>query len=79
MSYVFTLGRVSAGLNFFAAYFLATSLWLLPVLLLGRAAAVERVRWVAQLAALGAGLLFLLHGLSLLAASTSLAAAAPMG
>jgi len=79
MSYVFTLGRVGAGLGFFAAYFLVTSLWLLPVLLLGRAAAAERVRWVAQLAALGAGLLFLLHGLSLLAATTVVAAAAPMG
>jgi hypothetical protein len=72
MSYVFTLGRAGAGLGFFAIYFLATSLWLLPVLLLGRAAAVERVRWVAQFAALGAGLIFLVHGLSLLIATRAM-------
>ncbi|MBN1826638.1 MAG: sulfite exporter TauE/SafE family protein [Candidatus Eisenbacteria bacterium] len=66
-AYVFTLGRVGNGIVFFAVYFLMTTLWLLPLLLAGAAARVERVRWLAQLSALVAGLLFLWMGLGMFA------------
>lgn len=65
-SYVFTMGRVFDGVAFFGIYFLVTTLWLIPVLVLGAAAKVEQVRWVAQLSALVAGLLFLWLGLGML-------------
>lgn len=66
-AYVFARGRAGDGIAFFAAYFLTTSLWLLPVLALGAAARVERIRWLSQLSALVAGLLFLWTGLGMLA------------
>jgi sulfite exporter TauE/SafE len=66
--YVFTLGQALSGLTFFALYFLVTTLWLLPVVWLGAAARIEQVRWLAQLSALAAGVLFLWLGLGMLAA-----------
>ncbi|MCP4545306.1 MAG: sulfite exporter TauE/SafE family protein [bacterium] len=67
VAYVFTLGRVGDGLLFFLIYFVITSLWLLPMVFLGGAARYERVRWLAQLSSLLAGLLFLWLGLTMLA------------
>lgn len=69
-AYVFTMGRVWSGIAFFAIYFLTTTLWLLPILFAGAAARVEQVRWLAQLSALTAGLLFLWMGLGMLAANS---------
>lgn len=68
VGYVFTLGQVLGGITFFALYFLITTLWLLPVALVGAAARIEKVRWLAQLSALAAGVLFLWMGLGMLAA-----------
>ena len=64
--YVFTLGRVADGLAFFGIYFLVTTLWFLPLVPLGAAARFDGVRWVAQLSALLAGLLFLWTGWTML-------------
>jgi hypothetical protein len=65
--YVFTLGRVWSGLAFFALYFVVTTVWLLPLVWVGAAARIGNVRWLAQLSALAAGLLFLWMGFGLLA------------
>lgn len=67
VGYVFTVGQVLSGLTFFALYFLVTTLWLLPVVWVGAAARIEQVRWLAQLSALAAGVLFLWMGLGMLA------------
>lgn len=67
VGYVFSRAHAASGVAFFAIYFAATTLWLLPAALLGAAARIERVRWIAQLAALAAGALFLWTGLGMLA------------
>lgn len=67
VGYVFTMGRAVSGLAFFAVYFLVTTLWLLPVAWVGAAARIEPVRWIAQLSAIAAGVLFLWMGLGILA------------
>ncbi len=64
VTFVFTAHNVVGGLTFFAIYFVVTSVYLVPLIFIGQAARFEKVRWVAQVASILAGLLFLKMGLT---------------
>ena len=57
------------GLAFFAVYFVVTSVYLVPMILVGHFARYEQIRWIAQLSSILAGGVFLWMGLTLLLAS----------
>ncbi len=61
---VFVAGRVSYGLVFFFVFFIVTSLFLTPFLLVGYLATSATLRTIARFAALLMGVLFLFFGLA---------------
>lgn len=60
---VFVAGRIAYGLVFFMVFFIVTSLFLLPFVLLGYLARFPSLRLVAQFAALITGTLYFFLGL----------------
>ena len=60
---VFEMGEVVKSAAFFFVFFCVTSLYLIPVVLLGHFSKLDKVRWVAQLSSILAGALFLMMGL----------------
>jgi sulfite exporter TauE/SafE len=66
LTYVFEAGEVLKGVGFFLVFFLVTSLYILPFVFIGHFAKVEKLRWIAQFAAIIAGVIFLFIGLQML-------------
>lgn len=66
MADVFLHGRIAYGLAFFLVFFLVTTLFLLPLVLLGRLSRTLSLRAVGQWAAVIVGVFYLLAGLKLL-------------
>ncbi len=66
MADVFLHGHVAYGLAFFLVFFLVTTLFLLPLVLLGRLSRYLSLRAVGQWAAVIVGVFYLLAGLRLL-------------
>jgi len=64
LTYVFNLGQITKGVVFFFAFFIATSLYLVPFVFIGYFSKFEKVRWVAQMCAILSGMLFFFIGVS---------------
>ncbi|MFQ6082802.1 MAG: sulfite exporter TauE/SafE family protein [Candidatus Aminicenantia bacterium] len=63
-AYSFNLGNPIKGITFFIAFFMATSLYLIPFLFLSYFSKFENIRWIAQIFAIISGALFFFTGLS---------------
>ncbi|MBN2008730.1 sulfite exporter TauE/SafE family protein [candidate division KSB1 bacterium] len=64
IGYVFQLGQIVNGMLFFFIFFLTTSFYLVPFILIGYFAKVPAMRWVAQFSTILAGCLFFWIGIS---------------
>ncbi|NLB66785.1 MAG: sulfite exporter TauE/SafE family protein [Lentisphaerae bacterium] len=62
LAYVFTLQNVTAGLLYFLVFFLATSLYFLPLPFIGWLGRFRELRLAARVSATLVGILFLVHG-----------------
>ncbi len=64
VTYVFSLGKVFAGMLFFLIFFITTSFYLVPLVFAGYFSKFDKIRWVAQLSAIVAGVMFFLIGIT---------------
>jgi hypothetical protein len=55
---IFTEGSIGYGVGFFLIFYLATSMYLIPFVFLGRFSLMEPVRWVARVSAVVSGCIF---------------------
>lgn len=60
---IYTEGSIGYGVGFFLIFYMATSLYLVPFVFLGRFSLMEPVRWVARLSAVISGCIFFVAGL----------------
>ena len=66
VAYVFTLHSMWKGIVYFLVFFVATSVYFLPLLFVGLLGRMKEFRWVARASALVVGALFLVYGMVLL-------------
>lgn len=62
VAYVLTLHSTAKGIAYFFVFFCATSLYFIPLLVVGRLGRMREFRWAARASALLVGILFLVHG-----------------
>lgn len=63
LAYIFTLHSVVKGIIYFIVFFLATSLYLLPLVFLGLLGKMKEFRLIARISALIVGITFLIYGI----------------
>lgn len=63
LAYIFTLHSVVKGIIYFIMFFLATSLYLLPLVFLGLLGKMKEFRLIARISALIVGITFLIYGI----------------
>jgi sulfite exporter TauE/SafE len=63
---IYSEGSIVYGIGFFLIFYLATSIYLIPFVFLGRFSLMEPVRWVARLSAVLSGCIFFATGLRML-------------
>lgn len=63
LAYVFTLHSVIKGIVYFIVFFIATSLYLLPLVFLGLLGKLKEFRLIARISALIVGIIFLVYGI----------------
>ncbi len=63
---IYSEGSIVYGIGFFLIFYLATSIYLIPFVFLGRFSLLEPVRWVARLSAVLSGCIFFATGLRML-------------
>lgn len=66
LAYVFTLHSMFKGIVYFLVFFVATSLYFLPLFFVGLLGRMREFRWAARASALVVGVLFLLYGVSMM-------------
>lgn len=63
LAYVFTLHSAVKGIIYFVVFFIATSLYLLPLVFLGLLGKMKEFRLIARVSALIVGIVFLIYGI----------------
>jgi len=63
LAYVFTLHSVIKGIVYFIVFFIATSLYMLPLVFLGLLGKLKEFRLIARISALIVGIIFLIYGI----------------
>ena len=63
LAYVFTLHSVVKGIVYFIVFFIATSLYMLPLVFLGLLGKLKEFRLIARISALIVGIIFLVYGI----------------
>jgi sulfite exporter TauE/SafE len=63
VAYVFNLHSLAKGLVYFLVFFVATSVYFLPLLFVGRLGRMKEFRWAARASALAVGILFFVYGM----------------
>ena len=63
-SYVFRMGEVIKGMIFFSVFFVATSVYMLPLLFGRRLSGYAQIRWIANLTGVVSGIIFLFTGVT---------------
>jgi len=66
-SYVFQMGEVIKGVIFFFVFFIATSIYMLPLLFGRRLSGYAQIRWIANVTGFVSGIIFLFTGIVSLA------------
>lgn len=63
LAYIFTLHSAIKGIVYFVVFFIATSLYMLPLVFLGFLGKMKEFRLIARISALIVGIIFLIYGI----------------
>jgi sulfite exporter TauE/SafE len=66
VAYVFTLHSMAKGIVYFLVFFVATSVYFIPLFFVGLLGRMKEFRWAARASALVVGILFWVYGMALM-------------